>query len=195
MMDCTLTLWADKSLSFPKIATILCFVLTRKVAKSSGPKRHFHIWDLCLQGVHELLWKYMHKKRTQDSGSWVAAGTGNPGFLYSGSWATWGPIMNVRVMKHLVTLKGFKMCANENLIQNPTGNASIVSQVALAYVTLPDLTTAWTLGLSFKTTASYDSSVFIVRGKLLALTETSCFITENTDSIFSSSFLSIWVLN
>lgn len=45
-------------------------------------------------------------------------------------------------MKHLVTLKGFKICAKEKLIQNPTGNASIVSLVALAYVTLPNLTTA-----------------------------------------------------
>lgn len=82
-------------------------------------------------------------KRTQGSGYWVSAGTGNPGFLYSGPWTTWGPIMNVRIIKHLATLKGFEMCANEKQIQNPTGNASTVSLVALAYVTLHDLTTAW----------------------------------------------------
>lgn len=44
MMDCTLILWANKSLSFHKIATVLCFVLTRKVAKTAMDQKGTFIY-------------------------------------------------------------------------------------------------------------------------------------------------------
>lgn len=62
VMDCTLTLWANKNLSFPQIAAILCFVLTRKVAKTAMDQKGTSVYVIYLQGVHEPLWKYVHEK-------------------------------------------------------------------------------------------------------------------------------------
>lgn len=143
MMDCTLILWANKSLSFHKIATVLCFVLTRKVAKTAMDQKGTFIYVIYVSKEFMNHFESTCMKKNSRLRLLGVSRYWKPWFLILWAMNHMGSHNECQDHKTSGKLKDFEMCANEKQIQNPTGNASTVSLVALAYVTLHDLTTAW----------------------------------------------------